>query len=79
MSVKKLIAIVMVLIMVLTISACGSKPEKPAQSTGSEGTQGSVETQKAPFGMADPKSYKATLTMWSHTADQPNFMIKHYS
>lgn len=76
MSIKKLTAIVMVLIMVLTISACGSKT--PDQS-GTEGTQGSDQTQKAPFGMADPESYKATLTMWSHTADQPNFMIKHYN
>lgn len=78
MNVKKQFALVMSLIMVLSISACSGETVKPGSSTDSPRTQEDAGP-KAAFGMADPESYDATLTMWAHTADQPNFMIKHYN
>ncbi len=66
---KRIFALVVAMVMLASLCAWSSPSN--------EGTAGSAGA--AAFGMKDPKSYQGTISMWSHTKDQPNFMIKRYN
>lgn len=84
MYIKKTIALMMLLVILLSLAACSGSKEganvtpSPSSTTESSSKE-SQSSEKPDFGTKDPESYNATITMWSHTADQPNFMISHYN
>lgn len=76
MQFKKLLTLTMALAILLSLAACSGGTKSPGQPVEPTSTEGAGDPG---FGMKDPKAYNASLTMWSHTADQPNFMISHYN
>jgi cellobiose transport system substrate-binding protein len=70
MQFKKIVVAMMAIVVLVSLAACSKREESPASSESASG---------AGFGMADPESYSGTISMWSHTSAQPNFMIEHYN
>ena len=70
MKIRRTLVIVMALAILVMFVACSDR---------GSGATSAGDTIDETFGMKDPESYNGTISIWAHTADQPNFMIKHFT